>query len=71
MPRYDLICIKGHKFEDDIRLSDFDKPITTPCPECGINEVKRDISAHAGYHMDLNNTASTGRKGSGSFKKRK
>jgi putative FmdB family regulatory protein len=66
-PRYDYECSNNHQFERDVKLADLDKPLES-CPECGA-EVKKSISAHAGYFISGGNGASTRPRGSGSFKK--
>mgnify|MGYP001326710433 FL=1 len=45
MPIYEYKCEKcEHAFEEYLSISNRDKPIEEPCPECGEKHIKRGIS---------------------------
>jgi putative FmdB family regulatory protein len=54
MPIYSFLCEKcEHKFDQNLSMKDNDKPIKSPCPQCGKKAVIRDyMSEGVGMAMD-------------------
>jgi len=61
MPIYEYTCECGHEFDDYLPVSKREKPIKSPCPECGENKVSRKVSrATMGVDMDCTPDKKTG-----------
>jgi putative FmdB family regulatory protein len=56
MPIYEYKCNEcEHTFDDYLNVSDRDKPLKEPCPECGENSVTKLVSATT-MGVDMNCT---------------
>lgn len=69
MPLHDFICTDcAHQFEEFFRPGE-PVPNKTTCAHCDTNTAERLPSAHGGYAIRGNNSASVTPKGSKSFKR--
>jgi putative FmdB family regulatory protein len=68
MPLYDYRCDAcGHKWEENLTISNRDKPCKSECPHCEKKgEVKKDIAGFPGLNVDTTLTPDkkTGGRGS-------
>jgi putative FmdB family regulatory protein len=56
MPIYEYKCNEcEHTFDDYLSVSDRDKPLKQPCPECGVKAVSKLVSATT-MGVDMNCT---------------
>ena len=56
MPIYEYKCNEcEHTFDDYLNVSDRDKPLKQPCPECGVKAVSKLVSATS-MGVDMNCT---------------
>ena len=57
MPTYNYKCEKcEHAWEDFLSMADNHKPTKEPCPQCGVNKVRKVVGGMPGISVDTNLT---------------